>query len=108
MSPSNKIYHKDQDELSKNNLKIINKIHSNENIELSNQLLAQAYLFLIDYGRRNFFSTPFCHWCKGCEGCGTDDGYCGKYCMHADNCEFSEFVHKLEQPFKITESLKKK
>lgn len=101
MNLSNKIYHLDQDELSKTNLKVINNIHSNENVELANQLLAQAYLFLntshrscLSFEKGISFS---CLWCKGCEGCKSDDGYCSKYCLHADNCELGKFVHKLEQ-----------
>lgn len=101
MNQPNKIYHLDQDELSRNNLKIINNIHSNKDLELANQLLAQAYLFLIESKKLNLFSTPFCRWCKGCDGCKSDDGYCSKYCMHADNCDLSEFIEdKLEKSFK--------
>ena len=100
---SDKIYHQNIEDLSKNNCKIIDKIHSNKNIELANQLLAQAYLFLNTYHRSclNFEGFKFsCHWCKGCEGCQSEDGYCSKYCLHSDDCEFSKFIiEKIETIF---------
>ncbi len=100
---TNKIYHQDVDELSKNNLKIINNIHSNKDLTLANQLLAQAYLFLFTYKRKclDFEGNGIsfiCKWCKGCEGCKSNDGYCSKYCMHANDCELAQFItDKLEK-----------
>lgn len=94
---TNKIYHQDIEELSKNNLKTINNIHLNEDLKLANQLLAQAYLFLNiykrdcwDFGKNGI--TFECKWCIGCNGCKSVDGYCSKYCMHADDCDLVKFV----------------
>lgn len=102
MNTINKIYHQDLEDLSKHNCKIINRIHSNKDIELANQLLAQAYLFLNTCRNSclNFreIGTSFsCLWCNGCKGCASDDGYCSKYCLHANNCELSKFIEKLEK-----------
>jgi hypothetical protein len=105
MNNNIKIYHQDADDLSKNNIKVINNIRSNTDIDLANQLLAQSYLFLNAY-RRNCLNFDegvsfSCLWCKGCEGCKSDDGYCSQYCLHANDCKFSEFfVEKLEKNFK--------
>jgi len=101
-----KIYHQNTDELSKNNCKIINNIHSNKDLKLANQLLAQAYLFLNTFKRSSLnFEKGIsfsCHWCNGCKGCQSDDGYCSKYCLHADDCELSNFLsEKIEATFKI-------
>lgn len=104
-STQDKIYHEDRDELSKNNIKIVTNIQFNQNIDLANQLLAQAYLFLTIYKRKCLYATNNgfefgCNWCKGCDGCKSDDGYCSKYCLHADDCVLAEFMNKLEQTFK--------
>ncbi len=105
MKAKRKVFHLDWDELSPNNDKIIKHIKSNTDIKLANRLLAQAYLF-VHSNRVNFldFSSEglkfTCAYCKGCEGCKSADGYCSKYCMHANDCELAKFVEKLEKSFK--------
>ncbi len=102
-TPTSNIYHQDTEDLSKHNCEVIDRIHSNKNIELANQLLAQTYLFLNTYSRSclNFRENGIsfqCLWCKGCEGCKSDDGYCSRYCLHANDCELNKFfIEKLEK-----------
>lgn len=99
------IFHLTRGDLSQHNEDVLEQILSNRDFELSNQLLAQAYLFIntykIDCLRFNKIQFQFsCPYCKGCEGCQSDDGYCSKYCMHGNDCELAKFIETLEKSFK--------
>ena len=99
------IFHLTLGDLSQNNMEILDKIKSNQNIELANRLLAQSYLFLNSSVKNTLNMDSLeglvfrCAWCTGCKGCATDDGECSKYCLHDDNCALAKFMEKLEKEF---------
>lgn len=97
---NHKIYHEDRNELSENNVKIVNNIQTNQDIKVANELLAQAYLFLNKIRKESAFLKHDCLWCDGCRN--VDEYSCDSmYCLHAHDCPLAEFViDKIEKRFK--------
>jgi len=94
------IFHLTRGDLSQNNMDILEQIKSNKNIEVVNQLLAQAYLFLNTQKNSCLDISDFKFRCISCKGCGASYEDCdSKYCLHANDCDLAKFIETLEKTF---------